>query len=80
MVSSGVSTILGANINLMAHKINMSRSSRLHALSPFEGEGGKINIKTGEFHLKGGSINTSSVDGPGGDIFIDSNNMITCMN
>ena len=76
MVSSGVSTILGADINLIAHKINMGQSSRLHALSPFEGEGGKINIKTGEFHLKGGSINTSSVDGPGGDIFIDSNNIL----
>ncbi|MDB4794594.1 filamentous hemagglutinin N-terminal domain-containing protein [bacterium] len=74
MISSGVVSVSGADINLIANKVDLRQATVLHALSPVKDKGGNINIKSRELQLKGSGVRTTSLGGQGGDINIDVDN------
>ena len=74
MISSGVVSGSGADINLIANKVDLRQATVLHALSPVKDKGGNINIKSRDLQMKGSGARTTSLGGQGGDINVDVDN------
>ena len=72
MSASSIATSGGADINLMAKDLTLSKASRIQSISPKKGEGGTIHILAGKMGLLESEVKASSTGGLGGNVNIDS--------